>query len=111
MAVQVAAETGGAADMMDGRLTQACGISGLQGLSGFGQHGGSGQISLDRLEEVVRAHRRDGCLACGYKTIFEMMEVGGFTSRTNDGNSAEFKHTETGIEIIPTPRACRPLTP
>ena len=93
MAVQVAAETGGELKV------QACGISGLQGYRVFGYSTVAPQISFDRLEEVVRAHRRDGVSGLWVQNDFRNDGSRRIYFTDNDGNSAEFKYTETGIEM------------
>ncbi|MBF1140369.1 MAG: DUF4853 domain-containing protein, partial [Thermobifida sp.] len=57
------------------------------------------QISFDRLEEVVRAHRRDGTSGLWVQNDFRNDGSRRIYFTDNDGNSAEFKYTETGIEM------------
>ena len=99
MAGQVAAETGGELTVMGLPYVQACGISGLQGYRVFGYSTVAPQISFDRLEEVVRAHRRDGTSGLWVQNDFRNDGSRRIYFTDNDGNSAEFKYTETGIEM------------
>ena len=99
MAGQVAAETGGELTVMGLPYVQACGISGLQGYRVFGYSTVAPQISFDRLEEVIRAHRRDGTSGLWVQNDFRNDGSRRIYFTDNDGNSAEFKYTETGIEM------------
>ena len=99
MAGQVAAETGGELTVMGLPYVQACGISGTQGYRVIGYSTVAPQISFERLEEVVRAHRRDGVSGLWVQNSFRDDGSRRIYFTDNDGNSAEFKYTETGIEM------------
>ncbi|EDN80183.1 DUF4853 domain-containing protein [Schaalia dentiphila] len=99
MAGQVAAETGGELTVMGLPYVQACGIDNTQGYRVFGYSTAAPQISFDRLEEAVRAHRRDGVSGLWVQNDFREDGSRRIYFTDNDGNSAEFKYTETGIEM------------
>ncbi|EFU60686.1 DUF4853 domain-containing protein [Actinomyces sp. oral taxon 180] len=99
MAGQVAAETGGELTVMGLPYVQACGIDNTQGYRVFGYSTVAPQISFDRLEEAVRAHRRDGVSGLWVQNDFREDGSRRIYFTDNDGNSAEFKYTETGIEM------------
>ena len=99
IAAQVAAETGGELMVMGLPYVQACGISGTQGYRVIGYSTVAPQISFERLEEVVRAHRRDGVSGLWVQNSFRDDGSRRIYFTDNDGNSAEFKYTETGIEM------------
>ena len=99
VAVPVAAETGGELTVMGLPYVQACGIDNTQGYRVFGYSTVAPQISFDRLEEAVRAHRRDGVSGLWVQNDFREDGSRRIYFTDNDGNSAEFKYTETGIEM------------
>ena len=99
IAGQVAAETGGELTVMGLPYVQACGIDNTQGYRVFGYSTVAPQISFDRLEEAVRAHRRDGVSGLWVQNDFREDGSRRIYFTDNDGNSAEFKYTETGIEM------------
>lgn len=99
IAAQVAAESGGELTVMGLPYVQACGISGTQGYRVIGYSTVAPQISFERLEEVVRAHRRDGVSGLWVQNSFRDDGSRRIYFTDNDGNSAEFKYTETGIEM------------
>ncbi|MCQ5271842.1 DUF4853 domain-containing protein [Schaalia odontolytica] len=99
MAGQVAAEMGGELTVMGLPYVQACGIDDTQGYRVVGYSTVAPQISFDRLEEVVRAHRRDGTSGLWVQNDFRNDGSRRIYFTDNDGNSAEFKYTETGIEM------------
>ena len=109
MAGQLVAETGGELRIAGLPYVQACGIDDTQGYRVIGYSTVAPQISFERLEEVVNTHRRDG--TSGLWVQDDSREDGSrkiyFTD--NDGNSALFKYTETGIEMS-SYSACLPTS-
>ena len=99
MAVPVAAETGGELTVMGLPYVQACGIDNTQGYRVVGYSTVAPQISFDRLGEVVNTHRRDGTSGLWMQDDFREDGSRKIYFTDNDGNSAQFKYTETGIEM------------
>ena len=99
MAGQVAAETGGELTVMGLPYVQACGIGNTQGYRVVGYSTVAPQISFDRLGEVVNTHRRDGTSGLWMQDDFREDGSRKIYFTDNDGNSAQFKYTETGIEM------------
>ena len=99
MAEQLAAETGGELRIAGLPYVQTCGVGPTQGyrLRGFTMVAPS--ISFDRLEEVVNTHRRDGVSGLWVQDDFREDGSRKIYFTDNDGNSAQFKYTETGIEM------------
>ncbi len=109
MAGQVAAETGGELTVMGLPYVQACGIDNTQGYRVVGYSTVAPQISFDRLGEVVNTHRRDGTSGLWMQDDFREDGSRKIYFTDNDGNSALFKYTETGIEMS-SHSACLPTS-
>lgn len=109
MVGQVAAETGGELTVMGLPYVQACGIDDTQGYRVIGYSTVAPQISFERLEEVVNTHRRDGTSGLWVQDDFREDGSRKIYFTDNDGNSALFKYTETGIEMS-SHSACLPTS-
>lgn len=99
MAGRVAAETDGELSVVGLPYVQACGVESTQGYRVFGYTTIAPSIPFERLEEIVRAHRRDGVSGLWVQNDFQSDGSRRIYFTDNDGNSAEFMYFESGVAM------------
>ena len=107
MAGQVAAESGGELRVVGLPYVQTCGVGQTQGyrLRGFTTVAPS--ISFDRLEELVKAHHRDGVTVVWVQNEYQKDGTRNIYLNDREGNSVKLKYSENDI-VMSSRSACLP---
>lgn len=107
MAGQVAAESSGELRVVGLPYVQTCGVGQTQGyrLRGFTMVAPS--ISFDRLEELVKAHHRDGVTVVWVQNEYEKDGTRNIFLNDREGNSVKLKYSENDI-VMSSRSACLP---
>ena len=107
MAEQLAAETGGELRIAGLSYVQTCGVGPTQGyrLRGFTTVAPS--ISFDRLEELVKAHHRDGVTVVWVQNEYQKDGTRNIYLNDREGNSVKLKYSENDI-VMSSRSACLP---
>ena len=107
MAGQVAAESDGELRVVGLPYVQTCGVGQTQGyrLRGFTTVAPS--ISFDRLEELVKAHHRDGVTVVWVQNEYQKDGTRNIYLNDREGNSVQYKYSEDGI-VMSSRSACLP---
>lgn len=107
MAGQVAAESDGELRVVGLPYVQTCGVGQTQGyrLRGFTTVAPS--ISFDRLEELVKAHHRDGVTVVWVQNEYQKDGTRNIYLNDREGNSVKLKYSENDI-VMSSRSACLP---
>ena len=107
LAGQVAAESGGEVRVVGLPYVQTCGVGQTQGyrLRGFTTVAPS--ISFDRLEELVKAHHRDGVTVVWVQNEYQKDGTRNIYLNDREGNSVKLKYLENDI-VMSSRSACLP---
>ena len=107
MAGQVAAESDGELRVVGLPYVQTCGVGQTQGyrLRGFTTVAPS--ISFDRLEELVKAHHRDGVTVVWVQKEYQKDGTRNIYLNDREGNSVKLKYSENDI-VMSSRSACLP---
>ena len=107
MAGQVAAESDGELRVVGLPYVQTCGVGQTQGyrLRGFTTVAPS--ISFDRLEELVKAHHRDGVTVVWVQDEYQKDGTRNIYLNDREGNSVKLKYSENDI-VMSSRSACLP---
>ena len=107
MAGQVAAESDGELRVVGLPYVQTCGVGQTQGyrLRGFTMVAPS--ISFDRLEELVKAHHRDGVTVVWVQNEYQKDGTRNIYLNDREGNSVKLKYSENDI-VMSSRSACLP---
>ena len=107
MAGQVAAESGEELRVVGLPYVQTCGVGQTQGyrLRGFTTVAPS--ISFDRLEELVKAHHRDGVTVVWVQNEYQKDGTRNIYLNDREGNSVKLKYSENDI-VMSSRSACLP---
>lgn len=107
LAGQVAAESGGEVRVVGLPYVQTCGVGQTQGyrLRGFTTVAPS--ISFDRLEELVKAHHRDGVTVVWVQNEYQKDGTRNIYLNDREGNSVKLNYLENDI-VMSSRSACLP---
>ena len=102
MAGQVAAESDGELRVVGLPYVQTCGVGQTQGFTTVAP-----SISFDRLEELVKAHHRDGVTVVWVQNEYQKDGTRNIYLNDREGNSVKLKYSENDI-VMSSRSACLP---
>ena len=107
MAGQVAAESDGELRVVGLPYVQTCGVGQTQGYRLRGFTTAAPSISFDRLEELVKAHHRDGVTVVWVQNEYQKDGTRNIYLNDREGNSVKLKYSENDI-VMSSRSACLP---